>query len=130
MKDLIVIDGLNAQIICIDEAKGSVHDFEIFKQSGIHIHDDILLVGDKGFKGVCAIYARSLIPFKKPRKGELTAEQKAFNSYLSNFRMLIEHVNRRIKRFKILQIRYRNKQLKHLLRVSLICGIYNYELGF
>jgi hypothetical protein len=44
--------------------------------------------------------------------------------------MLIEHVNRRIKRFKILQIRYRNKQRKHLFRVSLICGIYNYELGF
>jgi hypothetical protein len=29
-----------------------------------------------------------------------------------------------------LQIRYRNKQRKHLLRVSLICGIYNYELKF
>ncbi len=28
------------------------------------------------------------------------------------------------------QYRYRNKQLKHLLRFSLICGLYNYELGF
>ncbi|MCL2518281.1 MAG: IS5/IS1182 family transposase, partial [Oscillospiraceae bacterium] len=36
----------------------------------------------------------------------------------------------RIKRFKILQLRYRNKQRKHFLRVSLICGIYNYELMF
>ncbi|MDR2360932.1 MAG: IS5/IS1182 family transposase, partial [Oscillospiraceae bacterium] len=41
-----------------------------------------------------------------------------------------EHVNRRIKRFKILQMRYRNKQRKHLLRLSLICGIYNCELQF
>ena len=125
-----MIDGLDGKIICVNEDKGSVHDFEIFKQSGIHILDDILLIGDKGFQGICAVHPNSLTPFKKPRKGELTAEQKAFNRNLSKFRMLIEHVNRRIKRFKILQYRYRNKQRKHLLRVSLICGIYNYELGF
>ena len=55
---------------------------------------------------------------------------KAFNSYLSKYRIRIEHVNRRIKRFKILQMRYRNKQRKHLLRLSLISGIYNFELRF
>ena len=99
---MIVIDGLNGKIICVNEAKGAVHDFEIFKQSGIHILDNILLVGDKGFQGICAIHPHSLT----------------------------RHVNRRIKRFKILQIRYRNKQRKHLLRVSLICGIYNCELQF
>jgi len=127
---LIVIDGGSGKIICVEEAKGSVHDFEIFKQSGIHLLDDILLVGDKGFQGICALHSLSFIPFKKPKNGELTAEQKAFNRKLSKFRMLIEHVNRRIKRFKILQIRYRNKQRKHLLRVSLLCGIYNHELKF
>jgi hypothetical protein len=127
---LIVIDGLNGKIISINEAKGSIHDFEIFKQSKIRLLPDILMIADKGFQGICAIHSLSLTPIKKPRKGELTPEQKAFNSSLSKFRMLIEHVNRRIKRFKILQIRYRNKQRKHLLRVSLICGIYNCELRF
>jgi hypothetical protein len=127
---LIIIDGFSGKIICIDEDKGAVHDFEIFKKSGIHILDDILLIADKGFQGICAIHSLSLTPYKKPRKGELTAEQKAFNRSLSRFRMLIEHVNRRIKRFKMFQYRYRNKQRKHLLRFSLICGIYNYELGF
>jgi len=127
---LLVIDGQTGQVICVHEAKGSVHDFEIFKQSGIHILDDILLVGDKGFQGICDLHPFSLIPHKKPKGGTLTAEQKAFNSSLSKFRIQIEHVNRRIKRFKILQLRYRNKQKKHLLRVSLICGIYNHELEF
>ena len=91
--------------------------------------DFILLVGDKGFQGIIDLHANSIIPFKKPRKSELTDEKKRFNSKLSKFRIFIEHVNRRIKRFKILQYRYRNKQQKHLLRISLICGIYNYELG-
>ena len=127
---MIVIDGLNGKIISIHESKGSTHDFEIFKQGKIRLIPDILMVADKGFQGIGAIHSLSLTPFKKPRKGELSSEQKAFNSSLSKFRMLIEHVNRRIKRFKILQIRYRNKQRKHLLRVSLICGFYNYKLRF
>lgn len=127
---MIVIDGMTGKVICIEEGKGAVHDFEIFKQSKIHMLDKILLVGDKGFQGICAIHPNSLTPFKKPRKGELSAEEKAYNRTLSKFRILIEHVNRRIKRYRILQMRYRNKQRKHLLRVSLICGLYNYELGF
>jgi len=87
-------------------------------------------VGDKGYQGLPTLHVNSLTPFKKPKKGELTPLQKAFNSNLSKYRIRIEHVNRRIKRFKILQMRYRNKQRKHLLRVSLICGIYNFELRF
>jgi hypothetical protein len=92
--------------------------------------DDILLVCDKGFQGICGIHGFSVTPFKKPRKGELTADQKAFNRSLSKFRILIEHVNRRIKRFKMFQYRYRNKQRKHLLRFSLVAGFHNLELGF
>lgn len=41
----------------------------------------------------------------------------------------IEHINAHIKKFKILSTRYRNKRKKHGLRMSLICGIYNYELA-
>ena len=76
------------------------------------------------------MHVNSLTPFKKPRNGELTSLQKAFNRNLSKYRIRIEQVNRRIKRFKILHVRYRNKQKKHLLRVSLISGTYNYELQF
>ena len=123
-----MINGENGQIICISEAKGSVHDFEIWKQSRIHLRNDILLIGDKGFQGICEFLAFSFTPLKKPRNGKLNAEQKNFNRNLSKFRILIELVNRRIKRFKIFQYRYRNKQLKHLLRLSLICGLYNFEL--
>ena len=123
-----MINGQTGKIICVSEAKGSVHDFEMFKQSGIHMLDDILCVGDKGFQGICDFHAFSVTPFKKPRGGKLTDEQKAFNRSLSKYRIKIEHVNRRLNCFKILKYCYRNKQKKHLLRFSLICGIFNYEL--
>ena len=124
------MDGATGEIICVAEANGSVHDFALFKQSGVHIANDILLVGDKGYQGLPTLHVNSLTPLKKPKKGQLTPLQKAFNSNLSKYRIRVEHVNRRIKRFKILQMRYRNKQRKHLLRVSLICGIYNFESRF
>jgi hypothetical protein len=119
-----VINGQSGKIVCVIEAKGSVHDFQMFKQSGIHLLDDILCVGDKGFQGICKLHAFSVTPFKKPKAGELTDEQKVFNRNISKYRIRIEHVNRRINLFKIFKYCYRNKQKKHLLRFSLICGIY------
>jgi len=123
-----VIDGQIGRILCVAECPGATHDFELFKRSGVHLLEDILLVADKGYQGICALHKFSLTPFKKPRNGKLTVLQKQFNRNLSQYRIFIEHVNRTIKRFKILQHRYRNKQLKHLLRFSLLCGICNFEL--
>ena len=61
---MIVINGQNGKIICVSEAKSSVHDFDMLKRSGIHFLDDILCIGDKGFQGICNIHAFSVTPFK------------------------------------------------------------------
>lgn len=125
-----MINGETVTIIGVFEEKGSVHDLEIFKRSEFYFLKDILLIGDKGYQGLKSHHSNSLTPYKKPKKGVLTDYQKWFNSQIASYRIYIEHVNRCIKRFKILQYRYRNKQKKHLLRVSLISGFYNYELQF
>jgi hypothetical protein len=126
----LLINGETGEIICVHEVKGSIHDMELFKKSGLRFLKDILLIGDKGYQGIAAYHINSLTPYKKKRSKSLTRYQKWFNSCLAKYRIYIEHVNRRIKRFKILQQRYRNKQRKHLLRVTLISGIYNFELTF
>jgi len=125
----LIIDGITGQVICVHQAKGSVHDIELFRQSKVHLNRFIIVVGDKGYQGICGLHENSIIPYKKPKGGKLTPEQKAFNSALSKFRIFVEHVNRRIKRFKMFQCRYRNKQRKHHKRISLICGIDNFELA-
>lgn len=125
-----MINGQSGKILFVSEAKGSVHDFEIYKLSGLRLNEDTLFVGDSGFAGICGIHIFSITPFKKPKGGELTEEQKEFNRSLAQYRIRIEHVNRSIKCFKILKYRYRNKQQKHLLRFALICGIHNFEQGF
>ncbi len=129
IKEQLIINGLTGEVICVHQAKGSVHDFELFKQSEVRLNRFILVVGDKGYQGIDNLHDNSLTPYKKPKNGVLTAEQKAFNSRLSKFRIFIEHINRRIKRFRMFQGRYRNKQCKHHKRISLVCGLHNFELS-
>jgi hypothetical protein len=47
---------------------------------------------------------------------------------LSKTRVKVEHVIGKIKIFRIMAERYRNRRKYHDLRMKLICGIYNFEL--
>ncbi|MBI4733109.1 MAG: transposase, partial [Chloroflexi bacterium] len=58
----------------------------------------------------------------------LTKEQKASNRELSSERILVENVIRRLKIFRILSERYRNRRKLFSLRFNLIAAIYNLEL--
>ncbi len=68
-------------------------------------------------------------PIKKPKGKKLTKEQKKYNRELNRLRIAVEHVNRRLKIFKILSDRYRNRHRRFGLRSNLIAVIYNYELA-
>jgi len=85
------------------------------------------ILADKGYAGILKLHSNSQIPIKASKKHKLTAEEKAYNYAISKQRIFIEHINRYLKRFRILSSRYRNKRKKFGLRVSLICGIYNVQ---
>ncbi len=87
------------------------------------------LKADKGYQGIKLFHSNSQIPHRKPPKKELSQEQKAFNRKLASERMAVEHVIGKLKVFRILQERYRNRRKRFGLRLSLIAGIHNYELG-
>jgi hypothetical protein len=59
----------------------------------------------------------------------LSAQDKQQNRELATLRVVGEHVNRRLKIFKILSERYRNRRRRFSLRFNLIAGLYNYELN-
>jgi hypothetical protein len=72
-------------------------------------------------------HSNSEVPYKKSKHHPLSKEEKAFNRQLARERVRIEHINRQIKTFKIMSERYRNRRRRHLLRVTIICAIRNYE---
>lgn len=87
-------------------------------------------MADKGYQGIKKIHANSQVPQKKPRKGELSEVEKNRNRELARKRVVGEHINRKLKIFKILSDRYRNRRKRFSLRFNLIAGLYNYELRF
>lgn len=116
------------EIICITVSKGKVHDFRIWKESQITLGERTELLADKGYQGIKKIHDCSRTPIKKPRKKFLSKEQKKFNKQLAKERIVVEHIHRRLKIFRILSSRYRNRRQRFGLRINLIAGIYNYEL--
>lgn len=106
-----------------------MHDFRIWKESQIYIGKKIELIADKGYQGIKKIHENSRIPIKKTKGSSLTEEEKKFNQQLAKERIIVEHVNRKLKIFRILSSRYRNRRRRFGLRLNLIAGIYNYELS-
>ncbi len=86
-------------------------------------------MGDKGYQGIQKLHKYSQTPHKKPRKKELSQKQKKENRDLAALRIVVEHVYRSLKIFKILSERYRNRRKRFSLRFNLIAAIYNHELS-
>lgn len=109
--------------------KGRKHDFRLFKESKTHLHPAIALKADSGYQGIAKLHRESEVPHKRSKKRPLTPEQKAYNRSVSAERVQVEHAIRKLKIFRILSERYRNRRKRFGLRVNLIAGIINYELA-
>jgi hypothetical protein len=100
----------------------------VLKKSKLELNEKTKVKVDSGYQGVQQVHSNSEVPKKSSKKKPLTAKDKAANRKLAKERVVIEHVIGRIKVFRMLVERYRNRRTKHTQRVKLICGIYNYEL--
>jgi len=117
------------QIIDTRFAKGARHDFSLYKHSKANLPKEVECLADSGYQGLLDWHENSRTPIKKPKGGELTEEQKQFNKELAKERVVIEHVIRHLKIFRILAERYRNRRRRFMLRVNLIAGLYNFALN-
>lgn len=114
-------------IYSIRFAKGSTHDFKLFKSSIVDYNKSNTLFVDKGYIGIEKIHSNSIIPIRASKKHQLTDEEKWYNNEISKIRITVEHVNAFIKKFKVTSTRFRNRRKNFKLFMTLICGIYNFE---
>lgn len=116
-------------IYSIRFAKGSIHDFKLFKTSRVDYNKLNTLFVDKGYMEIEKIHSNSIIPIRASKKHQLTGAEKWYNNEISRIRITIEHVNAFIKKFKITSTRYRNRRKNFKLYMTLICSIYNFEIA-
>jgi hypothetical protein len=82
---------------------------------------------DSGYQGLNKLHENARTPKKKTKFHPLTDEDKAANRQLARERVLNEHINARLKVFRILAERYRNRRRRFGLRFNLLAAIYNLE---
>ncbi len=121
-------------------AVGSTHDYALYKRSHPHLPDNVRLDLDLGYLGIKADYPKlnCMLPFKKKNPGrgkhgvkaqELSAEQKAFNKALAKERVVVEHTNSRVKKFRIFGDEFRNRLKLYDTMTDIVCGLVNFRIA-
>jgi hypothetical protein len=100
----------------------------LFKRSKITIQVAIECLADRGDQGLQKLHHKSQPPKKKPPRGELSKEEKRQNQVLASRCVVGEHVLGKLKVFRILSEKYRNRRKRFGLRLNLMTSLYNLDL--
>lgn len=98
---------------------GKTSDINLFRQSLQKFDKQQTFIGDKAYKGESAI----ITPHKKPKKGEITPEQKQENKDLSSQRIGVEHLIGVGKVFRVAAERFRLARHQYKKVISAVCGL-------
>jgi hypothetical protein len=120
-------------------ARGSRHDYALFKWRHPRLPDNVCLGLDLGYDGVQNDYRgfNALVPFKRrsPGRGkrgvkavELSCEEKEFNRWLSGERVVVEHAISRLKKFRIMAHEFRNRLKHYDTMTDIVCGLVNLRI--
>lgn len=101
----------------------------MFKDDGTDLAEHLRILADAGYQGLVDLHENSQTPFKKSKYHVLTKREKQSNRVLARKRIVIEHIFRKLKVFRILSEKYRNRRKRFALRFNLIAAIYNIELN-
>ncbi len=129
LKTQLVVDPKTQAVICTTFAALKEHDFHLFKRSKVKLKQETKCLADRGYQGLQKLHSNSRL-HKKKRKGvQLSRADLQMNRDIERVRCICEHIIGRLKVFRILAERYRNRRKRFGLRFNLIAGLYNYELG-
>jgi hypothetical protein len=120
-------------------ARGSVHDYSLYKRSHPHLPNKVRQGFDLGYLGVKLDFPNlnCVLPIKKKNPGrgkigvkaeELLVEQKVFNKALASERVVVEHTNSRVKKFLIWGGEFRNRAKGYDVMTDIVSGLINFRI--
>jgi len=111
---------------------GANHDITVLRQSKLldKLEEDQAAMMDKGYDGIKNDYPdiRIYQPFKARRNHPLTDEQKAYNRFLSGYRIVVEHTLAQMNKFQVLAQVYRHQRDEHSQIVRVVAGLVNRKI--
>lgn len=129
MKNVLLVNAELTILFLSDTYEGSAHDKRIADATPYPLPPRSQLLQDLGFLAFTLEGVSSITPFKKPRGGTLTEEQKAFNQQLARRRIRIEHVNSSVKRCRIVKdtIRVFREGVRDMV-AEICCALHNFRV--
>lgn len=127
IKALLVVCLCTRLILAVRCGKGRRHDYQLWQDSKLPLHEKARIKADSGFQGMQKEYAGAELPYKGTKKKPLTAAQKKYNRELAGERIVIEHINRECKIFRICQAKYRGKHKNYTRTWKLVAGLVNFK---
>ena len=139
VKTQITVNGDGLIVHKTPHARGSKHDYSLFKWRHPRLPDMVCLGLDSGYNGVQNDYPgfHAVVPFKRrsPGRGkrgvkakELSFEQKVFNHWLSKERVVVEHTISRLKKFRVMAHVFRNRLRHYDVMTDIVCGLVNLRI--
>ena len=105
--------------------KGPKSDISLFRKQQEKFDSEQMFEGDKAYQGGENIKT----PYKKPRNGELNAQQKAGNKEFSSKRIFVEHIIRVVKIFQVVRERFPLNSRTYEQVILAICGLVRLRIG-
>ena len=126
-----MLSSLDTRILWLSKTyNGSVHDKKICDLQPLALPVGVFLWQDNGFVGHSPEGTTVLMPTKKPKGKELTAEQKLQNKEISSIRIIVEHAIGGVKIWRITKDTYRCRKFGFEHKVMLIaCGLHNFLIS-
>ena len=118
--------------------RGSMQDYPLFLHTHPSLPMQIRLGGDLGYQGVkkACPWLDFVVPCKRKGSGrrgvkavDLSVEQKAFNRAFNGERVVVEHVNSRLKKFLIWGGEFRNRLRHYDVMTDVVCGLVNFKIS-
>ena len=124
--------GETKRILVLSKAReGKLHDKRFHDEDDIAgaVPDAIPIEVDLGFLGLQKEYDNIHLPYRKPKGGELSDQQKQENRALSQSRVVCENAFAGVKRYNAVSAIYRNRKAEfddHLMLTA--AGLWNFYL--
>ncbi len=103
---------------------GNMHDKKLYDKTRAYTTIQVKRKGDLGYVGTSC-----QTPIKKPKNKPLTDEQKHSNRQFNKSRIIVEHVFAHLKKFNILNHKFRNSINNYNLIFKNIAGLRNWQLA-
>lgn len=119
--------------------KGSMHDYVLYKRCHPRLPEGVCLGLDLGYLGIKDDFPNlnCMLPFKKRNPGrgkigvkaeELSDEQRAFNRALGAERVVVEHANSKVKKYRVFGDEFRNRLKHYDMMTDIVCGLVNFRV--